>query len=241
MKKILVVNPNTSKEMTEDIRKTINRIKDNNINIDVVCPDFGPESLESFYDYTLAGFGVIKLLKKLKIKYDGILIACFGDPCLYAIKEMMDCPVIGIAESSIASSILMGQKFSILVALEKAVPLMKDMVNQYSLSGRIASVLSVNTSVLEIERNKEESIKKLVSLSKKAIEDGAEVIILGCAGMTSMKKEIEKLTEVPIIDPVEIGYKVLELFVNNNFKISKRGLYKKPIEKKIKNEELLKD
>lgn len=240
MKKILVVNPNTSKEMTNDIRETINKVKDKNISVDVVCTDFGPESLESFYDYTLAGFGVIKLLNNMKTEYDGVLISCFGDPCLYAIKEMMDCPVIGIAEASITSSLLMGQKFSLLVALDKAVPLMKDMVNQYSLSGRLASILPINMSVLDVERNKEESVKRLISLSRKAIEDGAEVIILGCAGMTRMKEEIEMQINVPVIDPVEMGYKVLELFVGNNINISKVGLYKKPIKKKIKNEGILK-
>lgn len=239
MKKILVINPNTSKTMTEDIRKTIERIKDNDIMVDVLCPEFGPESLESFYDYTLAGFGVIKLLNNLKMTYDGILLACFGDPCLYAIKEMMECPVIGIAEASISASTLMGQKFSLLVASEKAVPLMKDMVNQYSMSGRLSSILSINMSVLEVEENKEASIKKLVSISKKAVEQGTEVLILGCAGMTSIKRELELQTEVPVIDPVEMGYKILELFVKNHINISKKGLYKKPIEKIIKNKNLL--
>ena len=78
--KLLIINPNTSEAMTEDIRRTILMVKNKEIDIEVIHSDFGAESLESFYDYTLASFGMIRCLKKHVKDYDGILIACFGDP-----------------------------------------------------------------------------------------------------------------------------------------------------------------
>lgn len=242
MKKILIINPNTSPEMTNDIRSTIEHIKDENIDTVTICPDFGSPSLEYFYDYNLASFAVIRLLNKLNKSgqhFDGILISCFGDPGLYAIKEISNVPVIGIAEASMAVSLLMGQKFSLLVASKKAVPMMKDMVNQYGLTSRLASIESMNANVLDVEQDKQKFINKSILIGEKAIAKGAEVLILGCAGMTNMQTKIKEALNIPVIDPVVYGYKTLEMMVENNFPISKIGLYKTPYSKKILKENLL--
>ena len=81
---LLIVNPNTSEAMTEDIRRTVEQAKSPDVSVTVTGPDFGPEALESFYDYTLAAFGLCRLLEQKTEQYDGVLIACYGDPGLYA-------------------------------------------------------------------------------------------------------------------------------------------------------------
>ena len=101
----------------------------------------------------------------------------------------------------------------------------------------LSEPLGIN--VLDVEKNKEESIRQLAAVGKKAVDKGAEVLILGCAGMTGMKEGIEEILGVPVIDPVECGYKVLEMMVKNNFPVSKIGLYMTPYEKEMVNPELL--
>lgn len=238
-KKILIINPNTSLEMTQDIRKTILKIKATDIDVDIINPDFGPNTLESYYDYSLASFGCLRFIENTKNNYDGVLIACFGDPGLYAMKEKVEGLVLGIAETSIMIANLLGQKFGILAALDKAVALMTDMVQQYGMNSRCATIEALNLSVEEVEKNKEESIKKLVLIGEKAISKGADVLILGCAGMTGMKEEVEKKLGIPVLDPVECGYQILETLVRNGYSISKKGLYMAPPLKIIKNKELL--
>lgn len=235
---ILVINPNTSGAMTKEIKKTVSKIKLSNVENNVVNPDFGPESLESFYDYSLASFGCIRVLNKIK-KYDGVLIACFGDPGLYAIKEKSQKPVIGIAEASLSFALLLGKKFSILVASNKAVPMMEDMVTQYGLKNRLASIETIGMKVLELEDSKKESVAKLVQAGEKAIKLGGEVLILGCAGMTDLKGEVEKELNVPIIDPVEIGYKMMEIMLLTGLNTSKKGIYQTPFPKETLQSDLL--
>ena len=164
--KLLIINPNTSEAMTEDIRRTILMVKNKEIDIAVIHSDFGAESLESFYDYTLASFGMIRCLKKHVKDYDGILIACFGDPGLYAIEEISDCPVVGIAEASMGIANLLGAKFSILAASEKASPMMDYLVAGYGMQARSAGTVAINMSVLDVEQNKEEAIEKLVNAGR---------------------------------------------------------------------------
>lgn len=219
--------------MTEQCRLTVERVKSPDVITDVISPSFGPRSLESFYEYTLAGFASIREYIKTDKKYDGVLLACFGDPCLYGLKNVTDCPTIGIAESSFSLSCVMGQRFGLMVTTQSAVPMMFDLIRQYGFESRCAAIETINTSVLDTEANKAESIRKLTEGGKKAISKGAEVLILGCAGMTGMKAEIEEQLGVPVIDPVEAGYIVLEGMVKAGINISRCGLYSKPPQKEI--------
>lgn len=237
--KLLVINPNTSTEMTEDIRITVDRIKSADVQVTVTSPDFGPRALESFFDYTLAGFGICRYLVHHRDEYDGVLIACYGDPGLYAVKEICDIPVLGIAETSIALSTLMGSRFAILAASEKAVPMMENMVSQYDMKARFAGVLPLKMSVLDAEKNKQQAINRLIEVGQVAVDRGAEVLILGCAGMTGMKDPVAEALGVPVLDPVECGYHMLEMMCRYGYKMSKKGLYNTPAPKDLENPGLL--
>ena len=237
--KLLIINPNTSEAMTEDIRRTILMVKNKEIDIEVIHSDFGAESLESFYDYTLASFGMSRCLKRHVKDYDGILIACFGDPGLYAIEEISDCPVVGIAEASMGIANLLGAKFSILAASEKASPMMDYLVCGYGMQARSAGTVAINMSVLDVEQNKEEAIEKLVNAGRIAKNRGAEVLILGCAGMTGISESVEKRLGIRVLDPVFIGYSVLEMLVTKNISVGKSGLLSTPKPKEVLKENLL--
>lgn len=231
MKKILVINPNTSEAMTADVRATVDRIKRPDVDAQTVHPAYGPESLESAYDTAIATNAMIDLLTGKEAEYDGVLIACFGDPGHDALKEMLDGAVMGIAEASIATALMLGNKYSILAAGERAVPLMENMVTGYGLKERLASVECLGMSVTAVEEQKEEATEKLTQAAERAARKGADVMILGCAGMTTLKSEVEKRTGMLILDPVETGYAMLEAIVCRGLKVSHSGLYARLPEK----------
>ena len=237
--KLLVVNPNTSDAMTEGIRETIDLVRMPGVEVEIAGVDFGPETLESFYDYTLAGFALCRYLENAKEKYDGVMIACFGDPGLYAVKEICQCPVLGIAETSMAVALLLGSRFAILAASEKAVSMMDNMVDQYGMEYRYAGVFPLSMSVLDAEENSEKTIQRLIELGREAIKRGAEVLILGCAGMTGYHEPVSKALGVPVLDPVEVTFLQLEMLARGKIETSKAGLYKAPDAKKMKNKRLL--
>ena len=66
-----------------------------------MSPEFGPESIESFYDEQVAACGVLDEVRKGEAKgVDAYVIACYGDPGLHAAREATERPVVGIAEAS---------------------------------------------------------------------------------------------------------------------------------------------
>ena len=229
MKKLLIINPNSSEEMTQDIRNTVAYAIDDSFSIDVVRMENSPHVLESFTDYTLAGAQAAIYLRRLQehgpMPYDGVLVACMGDPGLYAAKEVCPVPVIGIAEAAISTALLTGYRFSILASSTKAKPMMESMVMSYGLMDRMASV---ETFALPIDAFMEDAdvLRKSIRLSaERAAAHGADVLLLGCAGMTMLSSELDTLIDLPIIDPIKAGVEQLKAMVRGGFSVSRAGLY----------------
>ncbi|MDD2281965.1 MAG: aspartate/glutamate racemase family protein [Eubacteriales bacterium] len=228
MKKILLINPNSSEKMTSDIQDTVSRLNISDIAVTVVKMPDAPEVLESFVDYTVAGTEVIKYLNQLQAtgkQYDGVLLACFGDPCLYALKEICQVPVIGIAECAMSIALLLGFKFSILASSTKAKPMMEATVKAYGLEARMASVETFNLPIADFVNDKEVLRNSILNSSKAAKAKGAEVLLLGCAGMTMIGDEIEALVGIPVIDPIKTGIVTLNAILDAKLSVCKTGLY----------------
>lgn len=236
MTRILIVNPNTSDHMTESIRRTVEAISQPPFVAMVERVQVGPESLESFYEYSLATLSALELLKNRPRDYDGVLLACFGDPGLFALKEYCDVPVIGIAEASMALSTLLGHKFAILVARQKAISMMDSMVLSYGLRSRPAGIFALNMPVLSLEDDPQRSLLALEHLVDDAVRHGAEVIILGYAGMTVFREELSRRLGVTIVDPIVAGYTVLQALLSARIPISRSGLYQSPPDKRMVGE-----
>jgi allantoin racemase len=227
-RKFLVINPNSSARMTEDIRKTVDTA---DISADVICMEKSPEVLETFADYTVAGCNMLRYIENndpfLK-KYSGVLIACYGDPGLYPLKERLDIPVIGIAEASMSMALLSSHKFSIIAAVPKAKAMMENMVSQYGLNGRLASVEALDCPILEFMKAPEKLVSAVEESLERAFLHGAETAIYGCAGMT-MLRDMNFSHRVSILDPVSAGLYQLEALVKSGINMSRAGLYQKEV------------
>ena len=147
----LVINPNTSETMSAEIRATAEKVFQAPWTCRVVNAPAGAESLESWRDYQLAGAAILPLLKD-HADVDGVVLACFGDPGLYALKEISPVPVVGIAEASIALATLLGGKFGILAAMDRAVGLMDGMVRLYGMEARYAGTVPSEHARAQLSR-----------------------------------------------------------------------------------------
>jgi len=228
--RILVINPNTTVEMTKQIERELNRIKRDDTVLTVTNPSFGPEGLASNYDEVVAGFELIKIVQAARDDgYDAVVIACFSDPGIVAAKELCDIPVVGIAEASIHMACMLGSKFTILTTSRKRVPSKALYVRYNGLESRLASVRALGVSVVETSHEPSKTKEAILNVAREAIEeDGAEVIILGCAGMAGYGQELEEKLGVPVLDPNAVALKMAEAMVDLGLKPSKAGLFAHP-------------
>lgn len=227
MSRALVINPNTSAAMTEDIERVARSVFAPPWSYAVAQAPAGPESLESWRDYALAAVDVLPLLDAHR-DCDGVVLACFGDPGIYGLKELSSVPALGIAEAAMSLALLLGGRFGILAGMDRAIPLMDSMVRTYGLDARYAGAVSLSMRVLDFERDRDATLSRLVASCSRVVERGADIVLLGCAGLSGYQEELMRRVPVLAIDPVEAGCRLLKAVVEGRLGTSRGGLYAAP-------------
>ena len=231
--KIMVINPNTSKSMTDHLRHELAKIKRQDTDLTVVCPDRGPETIESAYDEAYAMPPTLELVKRANREgYQAVILACFSDPALEPAKEISQIPVVGIEESTLHMAAMLGARFCVVTPSQHRIPSKRTHVHKHGLDYFLASIRSLDLSVAETDADPEKTKRRVLEVAQKAVEeDGAEVIILGCAGMAGYAQEIEKKLKVKVLDPSSVALKMAEAMADLGLTHSKRALFATPPEK----------
>ena len=234
--KILALNPNTSKEFNRALEKTAKEYSLPSTELVVISPKSGPKSIEGIYDEALSVQGTLEAFIDREKEFDAFIVACFSDHlAVYAIREITQKPVLGIAEASIHAACLLGNKFSIVTTNERWGPLLHEAVKKYGVESRCASVRTTGLRVLDLEDQEGGAVEK--AIQEQALtaveEDGAEVIVLGCAGMSGLDKELQKKLSVPVLDGFVCALKLLEFFQQYGVSHSKIKTYASPLSKEL--------
>jgi len=235
--KILVINPNTSASMTEAIATECRRVAAPGTVIDAVSPAYGPRSIETHTEDAIAAAATIETaLRHRDDGYDAIVVACFIDPALMAIREIVDVPVIGIAEAAAHVASLVAPKFSVVTVMRRLEHQIAATIDRSGLAARCVSVRSIDLSVLGLEEDLDATIAAIEAESRLAIEqDGAEAILLGCAGLGPLDKELQSRLGVPVLDGCGCAVKLAEACVGYGVTTSKVLSYSAPPVKEYVN------
>ena len=228
--RILVINPNTTASMTQSIGHAASAAAAFATEVVAVNPTDGPVSIESQHDAAYAVPGMLDLIRgSLHEGYDGYVVACFRDPGLEAAREIASAPVVGIAEAAMHMASLIGDGFSSIATLERSVPVHRELARRYGFESRLRSVRAADVPVLELEDAHSGAADKVKEAVERAIaEDGAEAIVLGCAGMADLSERLSAETGVPVLDGVACAVKLVEALAGLGLKTSKAGLYQSP-------------
>jgi len=231
--RIKIINPNTTKTMTDSIYMAAISCARSDTEIVAVSSNNGPESIENFYDQHVSVIGLMEEIHNgIDENIDAYIIAAACDPGLYVAREMVDAPVIGIGEAAMHMASLVSAKFSIVTVLPRIVPLIEKAVEQSGLSSKCASIRSINVCVLDTENNPLLTETELYKSCQQALEyDGAEAICLGCSGMTKFAEELENKLGVPVFDGVIAAVKLAESLVEMKKHNSKLLTFKNPTKK----------
>ncbi|MBM4429371.1 MAG: aspartate/glutamate racemase family protein [Chloroflexi bacterium] len=236
MVRICVINPNSTAAMTDHLRHDLEQIKRPDTQLLVINPEYGPVSVESMYDETLAGAQVLPLVQKANEEgYDAIILACFSDPGLDAAKEISDVPVFGIEETSLHVAAMLGHKFAITVGYPRRAPIRQWHARLRGVGDAYASCLVMNMSVLDMHAKPTEAKARILELARRAVqEEGVEVIVLGCAGLSGYAENLERELGVTVVDPSAVTLKVAEALTELGLRHSKVARFAKPPAKEIK-------
>ena len=229
--KICVINPNTTASMTAKIGEAARAAATSGVEIRAVNPSFGPASIEGYYDEAFAVPGLLAEMGKA-LDADAFIVACFDDTGLEAARCMTGAPVVGVGEAAFHMASLIAEKFSVVTTLARSIAPIEKNLAKYGLIARCARVRASNVAVLALEEPGSDARRTIAAEIARALEeDGAEAIVLGCAGMTDLARDLEQQCGAPVLDGVACAVGLAESMVRLGLRTSKRNTYAAPLTK----------
>ena len=210
---IHVVNPNTTSSMTEKIGKAAKAVAPSGVEILMTQPEMGPMSIEGYYDEAYAIPGMLARIVEAEAKgVAGHVIACFDDTGLDAARSIATAPVVGIGEAAFHAASLVAGKFSVITTLGRSVPAIEHNLTRYGLATRCAKVRAAEVPVLSLEDPHSDAHKKITAEIISALqEDRCEAIVLGCAGMADLARELSTHHRLPVVDGVAAAIGLIQM------------------------------
>lgn len=211
--------------MTKKIAAAARAVANPDTEIVAANSRIGPASIQGYLDVATCVPGLLDEVSRHP-DVDAIVIACFDDTGLDAVRTLVSVPVLGIGEAAYHAASMIANKFSVITTLSRSVPGLENNLMRYGLAQKCARVRATEIPVLKLEEGDPATLVKMRLEIREAIEqDNAEAIVLGCAGMADLMAELSDEFGLPVIDGVAAGVTFAEALVNNRLNTSKIGAY----------------
>lgn len=201
--RILVINPNSSVSVTRSMEQCLDPVRSATAHtIDCTELSRSPPGIET--DDHVAEVVPYLIDAVEEASADAFVVACFSDPGIRLVRKTTDKPVVGIAEAAYLAALGLGDKFGIVSLGQSSIDRHLRYLKTLRIEGRLAGDRSIDMTVVELMAGDVvDTILKTARLLRD--EDGAEVIILGCAGLGGYRAALEAELGLPVVDPVQAG------------------------------------
>lgn len=224
--RIRVINPNTTAAMTATIARAAEEAAAAGTMVEAITSSTGPVSIEGYFDEAMSLPGLlIEVRRGEAAGADAHVIACFDDTGLDAARQIATGPVIGIGEAAYHVAALIAHRFTVITTLARSIPALEHNLMKYGFERR-ATIRAAEVPVLALEDESSDARVRInAEITRALAEDRAEAIVLGCAGMAKLARELSVQHSCPVIDGVGAAVKLAEMLVALDHKTSKRGGY----------------
>lgn len=189
--RLLLLNPNSTQEVTDRIAKAAALYQQPGVEITVATAVKGPAAIETSYDELVASNAVLEELNTRRDTFDGAAICCFSDPGLLAAQELFEQPIVGMCQSAVYFSSLFSRRFSILGSCDQGdIGAFINEMKGYGAAERLASVEYLGTGVLGVPDHITDEISEKIDACIK--KEGVGAVLLGCAAFSGLSEELSK-------------------------------------------------
>ncbi len=201
---IYVINPNSTEAVTAGIDAAVAPLRSSD-GPSITCLTLadGPPGVQSQRDVD----GIVSPLLKRAAALEGdaaaFVIACFSDPGLYALREQSARPVLGIAECGVLTALSLGQRFGVIAILPTSIPRHLRYFGSMGVTDRLAADLPIGLGVTELA-DEARTLSRMTEVGR-TLRDGhgADVLVMGCAGMARFREPLERTLGIPVVEPTQ--------------------------------------
>ena len=201
--RIRVVNPNSNEAVTQGLSEALEPLRFAD-GPEIVCSTLqeGPFGVETQADVESVALPLRRLVEADNAS-DAFVIACFSDPGLHVCREGTARPVFGIAECAVLSALTRADRFGVIAIAQRSIGRHLRYLRQMGLMDRLAGERPLEMSVAESAAG-ENTLERMIEVGRELKhKDGAEAIVMGCAGMARHRLRLEQALDIPVIDPTQ--------------------------------------
>jgi Asp/Glu/hydantoin racemase len=202
-KRIVVINPNSNETVTRGLDDALRPLAFEG-GPEIVCRTLaeGPYGIESQADVESVVLPLRRLVESDN-EANAFVIACFSDPGLHVCRDGTDRPVFGIAECGVLAALARADRFGVIAIQSRSIGRHLRYLRQMGLMERLAGERPLEMSVAESAAG-EKTLDRMIEVGSELRDrDGAEAIVMGCAGMARHRKPLEEALGVPVVDPTQ--------------------------------------
>ncbi|TPJ57656.1 aspartate/glutamate racemase family protein [Mesorhizobium sp. B2-6-1] len=199
--RVLLINPNSNRIFTDLMDRNVEPLRAGRAyQIDCVTLEGTPPGIETQRDIDSVIEPLCRLVVAEARHTDAFVIGCFADTGLYSAREVTAKPVLGICESGLSTALNLGERFGVVSTSSESRNAELRLVRSYGLLERCVGFEPVDVPVADIPTSATAKARVLTAATRlKAL--GADVLVLGCAGMAPYKSLLRETFKIPVVDP----------------------------------------
>jgi Asp/Glu/hydantoin racemase len=201
---ILVINPNSTEGVTRGIDEACEPLRfSGGPTIECVTLKDGPPGIETQQHVDGVVGPLISLVSGRERDHGAFVIACYSDPGIHSVREVTKKPVLGIAECGIFTALTLGQKFGVIAILRKSIARHLRYIGALGVTDRLAAELPIGLGVTELA-DVGKTFGRMVDIGTELRDaHGADVVVMGCAGMARYRKPLQDEIGIPVVEPTQ--------------------------------------
>lgn len=202
--RIFVINPNSSEAVTAKIDDAVEPLRcSDGPEIECVTLAEGPPAVESQRDVDSVAAPLLRIAARLENAAAAFVVACFSDPGMHSLREQSRRPVLGIAECGVLTALTLGQRFGVIAILANSVARHLRYYGAMGVMTRLAGELPAGLRVHELA-DPGRTLRRMTDVGRALRDDhGADVLVMGCAGMAPYREPLEKACGIPVVEPTQ--------------------------------------
>jgi Asp/Glu/hydantoin racemase len=201
---IYVINPNSNESVTAGIDAAVAPLRSSD-GPPIACVTLheGPPGIQSQRDVDGIVGPLLKQAASLQSEAAAFVVACFSDPGLHALREQSARPVLGIAECGVLTALTLGQRFGVIAILPTSIPRHLRYFGAMGVLDRFAADLSIGLGVSELSDGSR-TLGRMIDVGRTLRDThGADVLVMGCAGMARFRETLERELGIPVVEPTQ--------------------------------------
>lgn len=209
LSRVLVINPNTSAVVTEALVQHLAAGLPQ-AQVQGITAAFGVPYIADEHSYCIAGHAVLDAWERAQASapaqgFAAVLVGCFGDPGIDALREVAGVPVLGLAEASLRGMQAQGcVPVAIVTGGEKWKPMLERWARATGYAACITQVQALPANGAQMMQSPDAALAQLAQACQRSLRDtGAQAVLLGGAGLAGMGARLRAQHAMPVWDCVE--------------------------------------